>query len=232
MKTAKYASETRGVGDIDWLQSRFSFSFAGYYDEARMGFGKLRVLNDDIIAGGGGFGMHPHANMEIVTLVTEGTLEHQDSEGNGGILKPGDVQVMSAGSGIRHAEINHSLSEPLALFQLWIETKEMNIAPCYAQQSFVFPENELTVVASGLNDAGALVIHQDARVVVGKFLAGSEVSHTIEKRNGVFAFVIEGSFTVAGVHLSKRDALEVTEAEAVAIEANSAGSILLIEVPL
>jgi redox-sensitive bicupin YhaK (pirin superfamily) len=197
-----------------------------------MGFGKLRVLNDDVIEGGQGFGMHPHANMEIITLVTEGTLEHKDSQGNGGILKSGDVQVMSAGSGILHSEFNHAKDEPLALFQMWIETKEQNILPRYGQQSFLFPDNTLVAVASGLGDDGALYIHQNARVMVGKFVAGGQATLNVRKGNGIFAFVIEGTFTIAGELLIDRDALEISETEILSLKTKTGGTIILIEVPL
>lgn len=231
MKTNKWENQTRGVGEAGWLHSRFSFSFAGYFNPERMGFGKLRVLNDDIIEGGHGFDMHPHSDMEIITLVTKGRLEHKDSEGHGGILRPGDVQVMSAGSGITHSEYNHAPDEQLALFQLWIETKELGISPQYSQRSFTFPDNTLVVVASGMNDADALVIYQQARIVVGNFAADGGASHAVEKGNGVFVLVIEGTFTVAGVVLERRDALEISDIESFSLKTATGGSIMLIEVP-
>jgi redox-sensitive bicupin YhaK (pirin superfamily) len=234
MSITKYPAEGRGVGDIAWLRSRFSFSFARYYDPARMGFGKLRVLNDDTIAPVNGFGMHEHDNMEIVTLVTEGILEHKDSEGNGGTLRADDVQVMSAGSGIAHSEINPSEEEMLALFQLWIETKEQGIKPRYNQKHFEFPENTLTVVASGDGDHGALYIYQDARVMVGNFTAGGKHTHIIPAGRGIFALATEGSFqisTEAHVEtLENRDAVEITDAHSVTIETATGGRVLIIEV--
>lgn len=229
MNITKYPAESRGVGDIAWLRSCFSFSFARYYDPARMGFGKLRVLNDDTIAPANGFGMHEHDNMEIVTIVTEGILEHKDSEGNGGTLRADDVQVMSAGTGIAHSEINPSEEETLALFQLWIETKEQNIKPRYDQKSFTFPENVLTVVASGLGDEGALTIHQDARVMVGNMLPGAIVGLSVGEGRGVFALVINGSFTIADETLETRDAVEITDAHSVTIETVMGGRVLVIE---
>lgn len=232
MKVTRRDSDARGVGEAGWLHSRFSFSFADYYDPDRMGFGKLRVLNDDIIEGGSGFGMHPHANMEIITIVTRGTLAHKDSEGNGGIVTRGGVQVMSAGTGITHSEYNHDVDKQLELFQLWIETKQRGITPRYAQQSFVFPENTLVVVASGLLDAGALAIHQDARVSVGNFTQGNKTSYEIPKGSGVFALVIEGTFTIAGVERNRRDALEITDTELLSLECTSDGALMIVEVPL
>ena len=230
MSIIKYPAESRGVGDIAWLRSRFSFSFARYYDPARMGFGKLRVLNDDTIAPANGFGMHEHDNMEIVTLVTEGILEHKDSEGNGGTLRADDVQVMSAGSGIAHSEINPSEEETLTLFQLWIETKEQGIKPRYDQKHFTFPENALVAIASGDGDDGALSIHQDARVFVGNFSAGGKHTHIIPAGRGIFALATEGSFTIASETLAPRDAVEITDAHSVTIETMTGGRILVVEV--
>jgi len=232
MKMMKYSADSRGVGEAGWLHSRFSFSFANYWNPARMGFGALRVLNDDIIEGGGGFPMHPHSDMEIITLVTGGTLEHTDSEGNGGVLGVDGVQVMSAGSGILHSEFNHSATEPLSLFQLWIETKEEGITPRYDQKSFSFPQNALTTIASGLADPGALIIHQDARVIVGSFGEGGVGSVDIGLGRGVFVLVIEGSFTIGNETLLRRDAIEVSETGVLTISAVTPGRIMCIEVPL
>ncbi len=232
MKTTLYRSESRGVGEAGWLHSRFSFSFANYFNPARMGFGALRVLNDDVIEGGGGFGMHPHRDMEIVTIVTSGTLEHQDSEGNRGVLTRGDVQVMSAGSGIEHSEYNKSDTELLALFQLWIETKEKGIQPQYDQKRFAMPDNALMVVASGLGDRGALSISQDARVVLGQLPPQASITYRPDQSRGTFAFMIEGGATVAGVELARRDALEVTDTDEIPLTTETGCEVLLIEVPL
>ena len=229
MKTVKYPAESRGTGEAGWLHSKFSFSFASYYNPARMHFGALRVLNDDIIEPANGFGMHEHDNMEIVTIVTEGILEHKDSEGNGGMLRAGDVQVMSAGSGIEHSEFNPSDEEPLALFQLWIGTKERDIKPRYDQKTFVFPLNTLVAVASGDGEDSSLKIHQDARILVGHFGVGSKHTHTIPSGRGVFALAIEGSFQIAGETLNRRDALEITDGHSVTFETPIGGRILLIE---
>jgi len=230
MSIVKYPSGERGVSEIGWLTSRFSFSFANYYNPNRMGFGTLRVLNDDVIAPGSGFGMHPHANMEIITVVTGGVLEHKDSAGNGGLLYPGDVQVMSAGSGIAHSEWNGSDVEPLALFQLWIETHTPNAEPRYDQKTFTFPSNTLVPVASGLNDTLALPIYQDARVLVGTYTEGASGSIVVGEGRGVFLLVIEGTFNVDGVELTRRDAVEVTEVEGVQFNAVTGGRLLVVEV--
>lgn len=232
MKKEILRAETRGVGDVGWLRSRFSFSFARYYDPARMGFGALRVLNDDIIAPANGFGLHPHDNMEIITVVLDGVLAHKDTEGNGGELRAGDVQVMSAGTGIAHSEINPSDEEPLSLFQLWIIPKEEGIAPRYDQKTFSFTDNALVPVASGLGDAGALSIHQDARVMVGTFLPDTNHTMSIGEGRGVFLMVIEGSVVVQGDTLAKRDAVEVQDTATLTFSTLTGARVLAIEVPL
>ncbi len=229
MKTERYDAKTRGFNDAGWLHSNFSFSFANYYDPRRMGYGALRVLNDDIIEPANGFGMHEHDNMEIVTLVTEGVLEHKDSEGNGGTLRGGDVQVMSAGSGIAHSEFNPSDEEPLALFQMWITTKEQNIKPRYDQKTFEFRDNTLVAIASGDGEADALYIHQDASVFVGSFTAGSRHTHTIRKDRGLFVFCIEGTFEIDDDTIGRRDALEISGAQSVTFKTPVGGRIMLIE---
>lgn len=232
MSITKLPHDERGVSEAGWLSSRFSFSFANYYDPSRMGFGALRVLNDDVIAPGNGFGMHPHANMEIITLVTGGVLEHKDSEGNGGLLYPNDVQVMSAGSGITHSEWNGSDVEPLALFQLWIETNNRNAAPRYDQKTFAFPSNILVPVASGLGDAGALPVYQNSRVLVGTYTAEGRDSYTLTAGQGLFILVIEGAFTIGTVELGQRDAVEITALDSIAVHTVTGGRLLVIEVPI
>ncbi len=230
MSIAKYPASERGVNEVGWLSSRFSFSFANYYDPNRMGFGTLRVLNDDVIAAGSGFGMHPHANMEIITVVTDGVLEHKDSSGNGGLLHPGDVQVMSAGSGIAHSEWNGSDVEPLALFQLWIETNNPNAEPRYDQKTFTFPNNVLVPVTSGLDDDGALPIYQNARVLVGTYTEGATGTYQLGAGRGLFVLVIEGAFIVGGVELGRRDAVEVMDVETVEFSTTTGGRLLVVEV--
>ncbi len=230
MSVVKYPANERGVNEAGWLSSRFSFSFANYYDENRMGFGTLRVLNDDVIAPGNGFGMHPHANMEIITLVTGGTLEHTDSQGNGGLLQAGDVQVMSAGSGIAHSEWNGSDSEPLTLFQLWIETNNPHATPRYDQKTFTFPTDSLVPVASGYDDAGALPIYQNARVLCGTYAGGATDRYVVRAGAGVFLLVIEGVFEVNGVAMERRDAVEITDVASVEFSTVTGGQVLVVEV--
>lgn len=219
-----HRSEERGENKIDWLDSKFSFSFANYYDPNKMGFGKLKVLNDDIFHGGGGFPNHPHKNMEIITIVTEGVLEHQDSSGGKGVCKVGDIQVMSAGSGIVHSEINHSSKEDLKLFQIWIETKEKDIKPRYEQKYFDIEKNKIIVVASGFNEG--LYIHQDAKVCLGDI--DKEIEYKVLEGNGVYFFVVNGNFEVDGEKLKNRDAIGIDKN----IKIKGNGRFILIEVPL
>ena len=188
-----HKSTDRGIGDLAWLKSRFSFSFARYYNPDRRGYGKIRVLNDDIIEPDRGFGMHPHEDMEIITIVTKGVLEHKDNTGNSGLLRSGEVQVMSAGSGIMHSEINHSKTDRLELFQIWIETKEKGIDPGYDQREVVIRDNKLELVVSGDKNDDRLYIHQDAKISLGRFEKGESFEYEVGNgKNGVFIFVIEG----------------------------------------
>ena len=230
MSQILYPQAERGLAEAGWLSSRFSFSFASYYDENRMGFGSLRVLNDDVIAPGNGFGMHPHANMEIITVVTSGTLKHTDSDGNSGLLSAGGVQVMSAGSGIAHSEWNGSDSESLALFQLWIETNNPNATPRYDQKTFMFPADSLVSVASGYDDAGALPLYQNARVSVGTYTEGATDTYSVGVGKGLFLLVIEGTCTVGGMTLGRRDAVEITDVVTVECSMVTGGRVLVVEV--
>ncbi|RJQ34286.1 pirin family protein, partial [Candidatus Parcubacteria bacterium] len=163
MQIELHPSSQRGKNKIDWLDTKFSFSFANYFNPERMGFGALRVINDDTIAGGGGFDTHSHDNMEIITIVMSGQLKHQDSMGNSGLIGKDEIQVMSAGSGIMHSEYNASANEPVKLFQIWIETKEQNIEPRYEQKNFAakIKANEIITLVSGKVQADTLYIHQD-----------------------------------------------------------------------
>ena len=204
-------SEERGVGKHSWLSSRFSFSFADYYNPSRLGFGKLLVINDDTIMAGKGFGSHSHQNMEIITIVMQGSLEHKDSTGISEVLKPGDVQLMSAGTGIVHSEYNHSSKEALQLFQIWIQPDKKNVTPRHATAHFSFPENKLILVVSGKKTPDALLIHQDAAISLGKFQQGKKVSVSLSKDHGLYVFVIEGKLEVGIDVLEKRDAIGITD---------------------
>lgn len=236
MKHILHKAATRGHANHGWLDSYHTFSFAGYHDPERVHFGVLRVLNDDTVAGGMGFGTHPHDNMEIISIPTEGDLEHKDSMGNTQVIRQGDVQVMSAGTGIQHAEKNKNHDKPVKFFQIWVFPNKKNVTPRYAQEQF--PDSDkhnklLTVVSPIGTSDGGVQINQEAWFSIGKLDKGSTVSYTLKnKNNGVYAFIIEGDATINGVALNRRDGLGITETGAVVIAADTAAEILLMEVPM
>jgi redox-sensitive bicupin YhaK (pirin superfamily) len=235
MKTQYHPSGLRGHANHGWLNTWHSFSFAGWYDPTRVHFGALRVLNDDYVAAGMGFAEHPHDNMEIVTLMMDGELEHRDSMGNREILRRGEVQAMSAGTGIRHSERNASHSEPLHLFQIWIFPRHKNTEPRYAQRQFLNTQqdNDWQLVVSPDGEQGSIVIGQDAWFSTVKLDAGLETSYPLHHLdNGAYAFVIEGEASIGDRILARRDALGVTEADTFKIKANSPLHLLMIEVPM
>ena len=231
-----HKAATRGHADHGWLKANHTFSFAGYYDPERVHFGALRVLNDDYVEGGQGFGTHPHDNMEIITIPLEGALEHKDSMGNGTVIQQGDIQVMSAGTGIRHSEFNHSKTEPIKLLQIWVFPEKRNVMPRY-QQITLDPadrKNKLQqVVSPDQNDDGVWV-HQQTWFHLGKFDKGATAAYRLKnKHNGVYAFVISGDFKIDDTMLNKRDGLGTWNTDEIKIEACSADAeILLIEVPM
>lgn len=235
MKTVIHKAETRGHANHGWLNSHHTFSFAGYHDPSRVHFGALRVLNDDIVQGGRGFGQHPHDNMEIISIPLKGTLEHGDNTGGRGIIKSGEVQIMSAGSGIAHSEKNASPTEAVNFLQIWVFPKEKNIQPRYDQKLFSAEEriNKFqTVVAPEKNDS-SLWINQDAWFSLGNLQSGSTTEYTLNKNNsGVYAFVIEGDVTINGEKLNKRDGLGVWDTDKLSIVADSNAEVLLMEVPM
>ena len=236
MKTILHKANTRGHANHGWLDSYHTFSFAGYHNPERVHFGALRVLNDDTVAGGMGFGTHPHDNMEIISIPTLGDLEHQDSMGNKQVIRQGDVQVMSAGTGILHSEKNKNHDKEVKFFQIWVFPNKRNVEPRYDQQSFTEGDkhNKLLTVVSpiGTNDGG-VQIHQDAWFSLGRLDKDFLTTYTLRnKNNGVYAFVIEGDITVNGKSLNKRDGLAISEAEQLTIKANSNADVLLMEVPL
>jgi len=235
MKIEIQRSNDRGRADHDWLHTRFSFSFADYYNPNKMGFGKLRVLNDDFIDPGKGFGMHPHDNMEIVSIVLEGELEHKDNMGNRGIIPVGDVQRMSAGTGVAHSEFNHSTEKKVHLLQIWVLPKEKNITPSYEQRSFSSEnkKNKLLTVVSGFKKKDSLYLHQDAEFLLGELEAGKSVKHKFSKKEqGIYVFVIEGKIEVFKKELEKGDAAEITEITEIEISAIEDSTVLVIEVPM
>lgn len=227
-----HKSGERGKNELEWLHSKFSFSFANYYNPQRSGFGKLLVLNDDVIEPGKGFGAHHHDNMEIITLVTKGELQHKDSLGNSELVKSGEMQVMSAGRGITHSEYNHSKTEKLELFQIWIETARPEITPRHETRKIDLKENALTLVVSGNKKDNVLFINQEATIYLGKFSENKKINYELKKGRGLFIFVIEGESTVDGNKLNARDSIEITDLEKVIIQSHSGLSLMLIEVPL
>ena len=233
--TILHKAETRGYANHGWLNAHHSFSFANYYNPERMHFGVLRVLNDDVIDAGMGFGTHPHDNMEIITIPLEGALEHKDSMGNTGIVQYGDVQVMSAGSGIQHSEYNKNKNEKLKLLQIWIFPNKKNVSPRYQQITLDLSdrENKFQQILSPVPETGSVWIHQDAWFHLGKFEKDNTVEYTIKKKgNGVYAFVIKGEVIIGGQKLNTRDALGITDADSIKIMAGSNMEILLMEVPM
>jgi len=234
MKTTLYKADTRGHANHGWLNSYHTFSFAGYHNPDRVHFGVLRVLNDDTVAGGMGFGKHPHDNMEIVSIPLEGDLEHRDTTGRHEIIRQGDVQIMSAGKGIQHSEQNADAKKEVKFLQIWVFPKERNITPRYEQKTFKREDrvNAIkTVVAP--DDKDAVWINQDAWFSLGNLAAGFETGYNIHQAgNGVFAFVIKGSVTINGQQLEERDGLGIWEIDALTIKADSDAELLLIDVPM
>jgi len=234
MKTILHKAANRGHANHGWLDSYHSFSFAHFYDPTKVHFGALRVLNDDTVKAGYGFSKHPHDNMEIVSIPLSGDLEHKDSTGRHEIIKQNDVQIMSAGSGIAHSEMNANKDKEVKFLQVWVFPKEQNITPRYEQKTFK-PEDRnnkiKTVVAP--DDTDAVWINQDAWFSLGKMDKDFTTTYSIKNNgNGVYAFVLEGEVTINGEKLSKRDALGVWDTDKIDITANTNAEVLLIDVPM
>ncbi len=234
MKTILHKANTRGHANHGWLNSYHSFSFGSYHNPERMNFGALRVLNDDTVSAGMGFGKHPHDNMEIVSIPLSGDLKHQDSTGRNEIIKQHDVQIMSAGKGISHSEVNANKDQEVKFLQIWIMPKEKNIEPRYEQKSFL-PENRinqlLNVVAP--DNADVVWINQDAWFSLGNFNAGFSINYHLHRpANGVYVFVLSGNVTVNDQALEKRDGLGIYDMQTVNIQATTDAQIVLIEVPM
>lgn len=235
MNTVLHKASERGSGDYGWLKPNYYFSFSQYHNPSKVHFGLLRVLNDDFIGGGGAFPTHPHDNMEIVTIPFSGALEHKDSTGGHGIIKAGDVQIMSAGSGVRHSESNASTIDPVTLFQIWVFPKERNIDPRYDQRTFDKAErnNQWQVIVSPKEEEKALWINQDARFSMTNLSAGSTLNYTNGfSGNGVFLVNIHGKIAINGIELTKRDALAISETDSFSITASEDAELLAIEVPM
>ena len=235
MKSILHKSTTRGHANHGWLDSYHTFSFAGYNNPARVNFGALRVLNDDIVKGGSGFGQHPHDNMEIISIPLRGALEHGDDTGGKGIIKSGEVQIMSAGSGISHSERNASKSEDVNFLQIWVFPKVRDIDPRHDQKLFSVADrlNKFQTVVSPEKDGNSLWINQDSWFSIGRFNKDVTKEYVVNKSgNGVYAFVLEGDVTINGQKLSKRDGLGIWEADKITVSSDSDAEVLLIEVPM
>ncbi|QOI97084.1 MAG: pirin family protein [Flammeovirgaceae bacterium] len=235
MKTVLHKANTRGHANHGWLDTSHTFSFAHYYNPQRMHFGALRVLNDDFVEGGMGFGRHPHDNMEIVSIPLSGDLEHKDSMGNVAVIRQNDVQIMSAGTGVYHSEYNKNKDKKVNFLQIWVFPKVRNIDPRYDQLTFK-PEdriNKLQQIVSPLKEDKGIWINQDAWFHLGTLKKGFETTYQIKKEgNGLYAFVIEGDVTINSQSLNKRDGFGVWETQAIKILADSDAELLLIEVPM
>lgn len=233
--TVLHKANTRGHADHGWLQANFSFSFGSWYNPDRVQFGALRVLNDDIIGEGMGFGTHPHDNMEIITIPLEGDLAHKDSMGNAATIKNGDVQVMSAGTGIQHSEFNPNANLKTKSLQIWVFPNKRNVTPRYQQISLNKEDrnNRLQQILSPNPDDDGVWIHQDAWFHMGKFDKGTTTTYTIKKEgNGVYAFILSGTLTINGQELDTRDGFGIWDVTTLDIKMITDAEILLLEVPM
>ncbi|WP_271393250.1 pirin family protein [Aequorivita sinensis] len=235
MNTVIHKAETRGHANHGWLNSHHTFSFANYHNPERMHFGVLRVLNDDTVAAGMGFGTHPHGNMEIISIPLEGDLEHKDSMGNVAVIKEGDVQVLSAGTGITHSEYNKNKDKEVKFLQIWVFPKEREVKPRYDQISIrdIAKENEFYQVLSPNEDDQGVWINQDAWFHIGKFEKGKSDEYKIKREgNGVYAFILEGEVEINGEKLSKRDGMGIWDTESFNVKATDDARVLLMDVPM
>ena len=230
-----HKAATRGHANHGWLDSHHTFSFAGYHNPERMHFGVLRVLNDDIVSAGRGFGTHPHDNMEIISIPLEGDLEHKDSMGNTTVIKNGDVQVMSAGTGVYHSEYNKNPDQQVKFLQIWMFPNEKNVQPRYDQITLETEKlkNQFYQILSPNPDDEGVWVHQNAWFHMGEFEQGKDISYELKnKQNGVYAFILEGDVSIDGQGLNKRDGYGIWNTEAISITADSNAKVLLMEVPM
>ena len=236
MKTQLYKSKTRGYADHGWLQSHHSFSFASYYDPERINFGALRVLNDDTVAPGMGFSTHSHRDMEIISILLEGDLEHQDSMGHKSVIQSGDVQVLSAGTGITHSEYNKNTDIPVKFLQIWIVPNQKGVTPRYDQITLnrTDRQNKLQQILSPFPEDEGVWIHQNAWFYRAQLDTGKELHYPLheKEKNGVYAFVLEGDLRVNSQQLSQRDGLCIWETDQLHIKADASSELLLMEVPI
>lgn len=235
MKTVLHKADTRGHANHGWLNSHHTFSFARYYNPERMHFGVLRVLNDDTVAPAKGFGTHPHDNMEIVSIPLEGDLEHKDSMGNKAVIRQGDVQVMSAGTGVYHSEYNKNSDQEVKFLQIWMFPNKKNVEPRYDQITLDEGkmENNLLQVLSPNRDDEGVWVHQNAWFHIGNLSEGTQIDYTLKaKENGVYAFVLEGDVTIGEQALNARDGYGIWDTESISITADSNARVLLMDVPM
>lgn len=235
MKTILHRAETRGHADHGWLNTHHTFSFAGYHNPDRMNFGALRVLNDDIVAPGMGFGKHPHDNMEIVSIPLQGDLEHQDSMGNKSVIREGDIQVMSAGTGVFHSEYNPNNDKETHFLQIWLFPRERNLAPRYDQISIreVAVPNRFYQILSPNKSEQGVWINQDAWFSMAHFDSGATDKYTLKRSgNGVYVFVLEGCLKINNIELNARDGLGVTDIVEINVSAVTPSKVLLMELPM
>lgn len=234
MKKIVHLANERGHANLGWLDTYYSFSFSNYYDPAKIHFGALRVLNDDIIQADKGFGTHPHDNMEIITIPLSGSLAHKDSMGNGSVITAGEIQIMSAGTGITHSEFNHSSTESANILQIWVFPNKKQVIPRYQQFNFESEQNQFKqIVSPNVDDEGGW-IHQDGWLFLGTFDKSLQVDYKIKKPdNGIYVFVISGKATIAGTTLNEKDAIGLYQTDAISIISESDDTrLLLIDIPM
>jgi len=229
-----HKADTRGFADHGWLKSYHTFSFAGYFNPERVNFGALRVLNDDYVAAGMGFGAHPHENMEIVSIPLEGSLSHQDSTGSAGIIQKGEIQFMSAGTGVTHSEMNASKTDHVKFLQIWIIPNKINITPRYGQMNYTLNDNTLLTLMQPIQAEGTLRLQQNAWFKMGKFNAGRKTTINIEdpEKNGIYLFLLNGEIEINGNVLTTRDAIGIWETNFIDINIQENSEFLVIEVPM
>ena len=237
MNKVLHIAQERGLVSFGWLEAKYSFSFGNYYNPEKMNFGALRVLNDDTIAPAMGFGKHPHKNMEIITIVQSGALKHEDSMGNKGIIEAGDIQVMSAGSGIEHSEVNASSQNSLTLFQLWIHSQRQDVTPRYEQKKIapLLTENGFTTIVKPKQEAlkDDIWIHQQAYISIGNFSNQTQINYSMQQsQNGVYIMVIKGSIVVADQTLQQRDAIGLWNTQSIDMTITKNSKVLVVEVPM
>lgn len=233
MKSIIHKADSRGHANHGWLDSYHTFSFANYHNSKRMNFGVLRVLNDDTVAPKMGFNTHPHKNMEIVSIPLEGDLEHKDSMNNIAIINEGDIQVMSAGTGIYHSEKNKNTDKPVKFLQIWIIPNKENVKPRYGQIKIDCVNNEFKQILSPNPKDEGVWIHQNAWFHLGEFNDEIKITHKLkDKNNGIYIFIIKGGLTIDGGKLEKRDGIGIWETEKIELDINSNSKILLMEIPM